>query len=684
MLATAVPLAGATVFRVLALQIAEITRPGLAAEELSVRFDAHAQSGEIAVGRLRVGAREWRALSLRCGRLHLDDGVLGCSAARLELRGRRLPFEADIEATLGPGPARIVLRLAEGGRIEAAIQADGSLRARLHRIRPAATAALLEPWLAELAARLRELEAAGVLDAELDYRPAGVGDASATLRGRLAGGGFGSGDGLRAAEGVEAGFTLDARGTGAAWSWAAQLDWDAGAAYVHPLLFEAGPRLRAHGRFDGRRIVLERGELALDGVAAASARGVFDTFAGTLDTLAVELTDVDLVRIGPRWLAPLLAPASAQRLRLEGRADLRAELRRDRLETVDVELHGAGFGLASPQGEGIAAGGVAEEARAEVLAFGPVDGRVRWSSRGRGEAALQVGGGRWEKLALGAFALDAVLGPAGLRLPGARIPLLDGALVLRDLALGWSVAGWEGSAGAVLEPVSMPLLTEALGLPRMAGVMSAAVPGLRLRPGELVLDGTLAVSVFGGWVQASGLRVHEPFGVASHLTGEIEARHIDLAQLTEAFSFGSITGHIDADVRGLELSSWRPTAFDARIASIAGDERRRISQRAVQNLGALGGGGALAAVQRSVLRLFETFGYRELGLRCRLAKGVCEMDGLDAAPDGAARADGGFTIVRGGGVPALDVIGYNRRVDWNELVARLQRVVAEGVSPTID
>ena len=41
-------------------------------------------------------------------------------------------------------------------------------------------------------------------------------------------------------------------------------------------------------------------------------------------------------------------------------------------------------------------------------------------------------------------------------------------------------------------------------------------------------------------------------------------------------------------------------------------------------------------------------------------------------------------IVRGGGIPALDVIGYNRRVDWNELVARLQRVVAEDVSPTID
>jgi hypothetical protein len=361
------------------------------------------------------------------------------------------------------------------------------------------------------------------------------------------------------------------------------------------------------------------------------------------------------------------------------------ELRAGRLETLAVELHGAGFGLAPPLGGGSARGDDGKEVvPVEVLAFGPVDGSVRWSSRGPGAAALQVGGGRWEKLALGAFALDAALEPAGLRLAGARIPLLDGTLVLQDLALGWSAAGWEGSGGVVLEPVSMPLLSEALGLPLMAGVMSAALPGLQVGPGELVLDGTLAVSVFGGWLQASGLRVREPFGVASHLTAEIEARHIDLAQLTETFSFGSITGHIDADVRGLELSNWRPAAFDARIASIAGDERRRISQRAVENISALGGGGALAAVQRSVLRLFETFGYRELGLRCRLANGVCEMGGLDAEPDGGVRADGGFTIVRGGGIPALDVIGYNRRVDWNELVARLQRVVAEDVSPTID
>ncbi|MBP6491244.1 MAG: hypothetical protein KA225_05455, partial [Thauera sp.] len=125
MLATAVPIAGAAVFRVLALQIGEISRPGLVVQELRVRLDAHEQGGELAIGRLQVGAREWRALSLRCGRLRIDDGAFACTAARVDLGGRRLPVEADVEATLGVGPVRVVLRLADGGRIDAALQADG-------------------------------------------------------------------------------------------------------------------------------------------------------------------------------------------------------------------------------------------------------------------------------------------------------------------------------------------------------------------------------------------------------------------------------------------------------------------------------------------------------------------------------------------------------------------------------
>jgi len=78
----------------------------------------------------------------------------------------------------------------------------------------------------------------------------------------------------------------------------------------------------------------------------------------------------------------------------------------------------------------------------------------------------------------------------------------------------------------------------------------------------------------------------------------------------------------------------------------------------------------MAAIQRSLLGFFDTFGYSEIGLGCVLKAGVCEMSGIGDGTE-AER----FVIVSGGGIPALDVIGYNRRVDWRELVERLQRVI---------
>jgi hypothetical protein len=132
---------------------------------------------------------------------------------------------------------------------------------------------------------------------------------------------------------------------------------------------------------------------------------------------------------------------------------------------------------------------------------------------------------------------------------------------------------------------------------------------------------------------------------------------------------------VDVDVKGLELVRWKPVRFDARLESSPGDYSRTISQRAVENISALGGAGA-AALQRSFLRFFERFRYRRLGLSCRLAGGVCEMGGVAEAP-------GGYVIVEGGGIPAITVIGYNRAVGWSELLERLQRITQENVRPVI-
>ena len=650
----------------LRLRVADVVNPAFALHDIEAEFDAGSGTAVVSVGRARAGARRVRDVRLRCGRAALSFEGLTCHDAELRVAGKRMPAVLDLEMNLRSGRTHLAATLGQGGRVDVLHDDDGSVRAALAQVPAEGLLALLQSWSPEIARAARDFKPVGQASGEIDWTRAGAGASRLGARLRLAGAGFGTADGLRAAENIDLALAVDARQSGDTWHWQTNVDWQQGAAYLHPLYLEAGPKLSARGQLAGKQVRVEHAELALEGVRRLSATATANLDALDGASIALALDGADLALIGPRWIAPLLAPASADRLRFAGHISGALRLRQGRVQAVEGVLEDAGVSLGGAEnGAGVA--------------LGPVAGKVSWAPGVRSRARLEVGGGRWEKLTLGAFVIDAELADDAVQFARTSIPVLDGALVLDGLSLSRGQSGWQGSGSVVIEPVSMPALTAALELPPMSGVLSASLPGLRVSPGEIALDGALVISVFDGYLHATGLRLREPFGVASHLSADIEARHIDLAQLTETFSFGSITGFVDADVRGLELARWRPVGFDARIVSSPGDYGRRISQRAVENIGALGGAGAMAAIQRSLLRVFDTFGYSELGLHCRLAGGVCLMDGIE----GGARADGGFVIVRGGGVPALDVIGYNRRVDWDELVNRLQRVIAENVSPEL-
>jgi hypothetical protein len=124
------------------------------------------------------------------------------------------------------------------------------------------------------------------------------------------------------------------------------------------------------------------------------------------------------------------------------------------------------------------------------------------------------------------------------------------------------------------------------------------------------------------------------------------------------------------------LEEWAPVSFDAAFATPAGDKsRRRISQKAVDNISNLGGSGVSGALSRSFLRIFEEFGYDRLGISCRLERGVCHMGGIEAA-------ERGYYLVKGGGIPRIDIMGFNRETDWQVLVSKLKQI-ASGESPVI-
>ena len=166
--------------------------------------------------------------------------------------------------------------------------------------------------------------------------------------------------------------------------------------------------------------------------------------------------------------------------------------------------------------------------------------------------------------------------------------------------------------------------------------------------------------------------MQQPFGPNPVLNGDIALKQLDLAAITSVFDFGSITGRLDGSVNELRLVGWSPVAFKASLLAGSGG---RISQRAVNNLTAVGGGGIAAGLQGAVLKLFKTFGYKRIGLNCALQGTVCQMSGLESGDDG-------YTIVEGSGLPRLQVIGHQTQVDWPTLVQRLHDAI-NGAAPQI-
>jgi hypothetical protein len=260
----------------------------------------------------------------------------------------------------------------------------------------------------------------------------------------------------------------------------------------------------------------------------------------------------------------------------------------------------------------------------------------------------------------------------------ARLPFFDGALRINTLvAENIGSDTMTGTFDAVIEPISMAPIAKALGLPEFSGQLSGRLPGLTYKDKVLSLQGNVEAEMFDGRVVASNLRVREPLGAWPRLYADIVGRNLDLELITRTFEFGSITGRLDVDLTGLETFNWTPVSFDLVMATPKGDRsKHRISQRAVQNLSDIGGGGGgvASALQSGMLKFFDDFGYDRIGLSCRLRNDVCQMAG-------AGPAKGGFYIVKGRGLPRIDIIGNNQRVDWPRLMTQVSEAMSnpEGI-----
>jgi len=613
-----------------------------------LKLDWQNGGGAVSIGQLSIMGQRWPRVRIACPRLSLESGAFRCEAGHLEL-----PNLAPIALALRQEGKhwRLTLQPTDGERWEILYQDSGRIQLDIRNGKPDLLFALI-PQLADL----KTLNPVGRLNGHLDYRPERF---TAALT--LTEGGYASPDGKEAAEHLDASLTLSGKAEQGKWRVDGALTWDQGAIYSEPIFLKSGqPRLAFSGALGSKGWSLERATLSWPQVGEIVAEGWGD-WQGIAEA-RLTASSLDLPPLGNALLRPFLEGNGLPKVDLSGRVGLEIFLRDGALAQLELTPQGSGLNL--------------ENGR---LVLEGLSGHLSWRSDAPGEGDLEIQRLALGRLESGAFRLPLAIWPQSFALKGhTTLPLLDGALRLDHLAAGFGQDGWQGALGLSIEPISLEQLTPALDLPTMSGKLSANLPTIRYANKEAALDGALIIQVFDGYLNCRDLRFIDPFGVRPRILADVDALHIDLAQLTQTFSFGKITGFVDARLNGLELAAWQPRAFDARIESSPGRYPRRISQRAVDNITSLSGGGVMASLQASALRFFEDFGYRRIGLSCRLENGVCHMEGISGLSRGER-----YAIIEGGGIPALTIMGYNHTVDWEELIARVKAAI-EAPEPTIE
>lgn len=390
-----------------------------------------------------------------------------------------------------------------------------------------------------------------------------------------------------------------------------------------------------------------------------------------VERLDLSTKPFDVHALYSAYIQPTQAENLLARLEWSGQASLKIDYAIDGPQRLALELKELHVDeVLPPPIEG-------EEGLAQRRSLGlyGVNGSLVWT-QGREAEVSQLaweGGHLLESISLGPTEMALQLeGQQARLLKPAEVPLLDGSLALQRLVVSQGEQGPHIELNGALTPISMETFSEAMGWPTLAGTLSGGITGASYENGTLTVGGSIVTNVFEGWVSVRNLRMEDMLGVWPLLYADLEFRDLDLQTLTSAFSFGKITGKLEGRIDELYLENWRPVSFDASFATPESDaSRHRISQRAVDNISNLGGSGISGALSRSFLRFFEEFGYDRLGISCRLQKGVCDMGGVGPAKQG-------YYLVKGGGIPRIDIVGFNRRIDWELLVQKLEEITESG------
>jgi hypothetical protein len=667
------------------IQLGRVELPGGAASNVKAHFRWDSDDRmhlALSLGEIRAGARAFRDLRVDCDLADWTGEQLSCTGGRLRLAGdKATPVLEGIDVRYRTADEELLIEARAapfgGGKADVSVSGKGDL------------------WRGRVTTRATDLAALQPLLDQLQLMPEGYSD----LAGKVDASGDFEADGGRL---VKASLQIDSSAVGFAGRQIA----DNADLHLESRVTRQGNAILVRGNAILRAgaVYFEPGwrmgdyapGITLETAAEpVSARWTVrhDEQAGILFIDEFELAQPGVATVaaaGGIALAPE-TPIPQLRVRLD-RADMR------QLYEQHIKSHCAHIpslcGMEFDGGVEVAATWGSEGITDLNLRFDDVyadDDRRRFriaalngalvlnSSESEVASTLEWSGAGWQRLNFGPGSVGMSSARRSIRVTRwSDVGILGGTFKVDRLELAdVGTADFGVDIEGVLTPIPMQEFSQAMGWPIMNGTLSGIIPGLRYRRGLLTLEGDLLVRVFGGSVVVRGLRIEDPFGHSPILMTNMDVKDIDLEQLTGAFSFGKIEGTLEGEVRDLRLENWQPTAFDGYLQNPAKDDRRhRISQKAVDNLSAIGGGGIGGALSRGFLSIFKDYSYDRLGLHCRLGNGVCAMKGV------APAANGFYIVTRGGLLPPWidvkgsgNVLGDGRYgVAWSDILLGFKRI----------
>ncbi len=470
-------------------------------------------------------------------------------------------------------------------------------------------------------------------------------------------------DGRFATEALSLDTKLEAQEHNGLWHWRSHTQIAGGALYIDPLYLEANGQaitMDAQGDWSGNK---KRAEITYASYKHTPALALSGSAIVRYDNdIKLEKADLslhsdDLQELSSLYLKPFIEQTSFEGITLAGILNADLSIVQNSLAALTATVNK----LAVIDAKG----------RSKLEEGG---GTINWSND---ETFNQPSDFTWRQLQL--YSLP--IGPSRLLflsrassfklLEKTRLPFLGGFIAINQF--GWEVKKQQEPDiyfSGSLNDISLEQWSKALNWTPLSGTISGNIPRVEYSNKTLSLGGEIYIKVFGGDIKITKLASSGLFTDFPNFYSDLEINNLDLAQLTSKFKFGGITGRLSGFVRQLYMENWHPVTFYAWLGTPDDDDSsHRISQKAVKNIASIGGGGASDILSKSFLSFFETFGYDKLGLGCYLHNGVCQLMGVKAT-------DQGYAIITGGGLPRIDVIGYNPRLDWNVLMERLKRITA--------